>query len=126
MINPKVSESTLKKGDFICHLSLCLVAALVALQFTDILDLLNAMYTFCAACCFAPFIGGLFWKHGTAKGALASSVIGLILVTLSLTKLLVLPLLDFTPIIIAVVVYVIVSLLDKEGQKKNQERLAKQ
>ena len=38
---------------------------------TDILDLLNAMYTFCAACCFAPFIGGLFWKGATAKGAIA-------------------------------------------------------
>ena len=44
---------------------------------------------------------------------MVSSVVGLVLVILSLTKLLVLPLLDLTPIAIAVVVYVVVSLLDK-------------
>ena len=117
MINPKVSESTLKKGDFICHLSLCLVAALVALQFTDILDLLNAMYTFCAACCFAPFIGGLFWKGATAKGAIASSIVGFIYIVLNLAGLIppitILSICSFVPGGIA---FVIVSLWDKKNQ----------
>ena len=69
-------------------------------------------------------MGGLFWKRGTAKGAVASSVVGLVLVVLSLTKILVLPLLDLTPVAIALVVYVVVSLLDKEGQKRNAARAA--
>lgn len=68
------------------------------------------------ACCFALFIGSLYWKKGTAKGAVAGSVVGLILVTLSLTKILILPLRDLTPVVIAVVIYVIVSLSGKEKQ----------
>ena len=126
VINPKATDHTLKKMDSVLSIVVAVIALVLSLQFDNIISLLSSTYVFLTACCLVPFIGGLFWKHGTAKGALASSVIGLILVTLSLTKLLVLPLLDFTPIIIAVVVYVIVSLLDKEGQKKNQERLAKQ
>lgn len=74
------------------------------------------------ACCFALFIGSLYWKKGTAKGAVAGSVVGLILVTLSLTKILILPLRDLTPVVIAVVIYVIVSLSGKEGRKKQGYR----
>ena len=93
------------------------MAALVALQFTDILDLLNAMYTFCAACCFAPFIGGLFWKGATANGAIASSIVGFIYIVLNLAGLIppitILSICSFIPGGIA---FVIVSLWDKKNQ----------
>ena len=126
IINPKATDHTLKRMDSVLSIVVAVLALVLSLQFDNIISLLSSTYVFLTACCLVPFIGGLFWKKGTAKGAVASSVVGLILVTLSLTKILVLPLLDLTPIVIAVVIYVIVSLLDKEGQKKNQERLAKQ
>ena len=95
-----------------------MLSLLLSFQFTNIISLLSSTYLFLSACCLVPFVGGLFWKKDTARGAVVSSVVGLVLVVLSLTKILVLPLLDLPPIAIAVVVYVVVSLLDKEGQKK--------
>lgn len=116
MINPNVSEKTLKKGDFICHVSLCIVAAFAALQFTSILDLLWQMYNFCAACCFAPFIGGLFWKGATAKGAIASAITGFIYIALNMLGVIptttILSMFSFLP---AAVAFVIVSTLDKKN-----------
>ncbi|MGO5023509.1 sodium:solute symporter family protein [Lawsonibacter sp. LCP25S3_G6] len=117
MINPNVSEKTLKKGDFIVHLCLGVVSAFVALQFTSILDLLWQMYNFCAACCFAPFIGGLFWKGATAKGAIASAITGFIYIALNMMGIIptttILSMFSFLP---AAVAFVIVSTIDN---KKN-------
>ena len=118
IINPNVSDAALKKGDLLVSVVVCLLSLLLSFQFTNIISLLSSTYLFLSACCLVPFVGGLFWKKGTAKGAVVSSVVGLVLVILSLSKILVLPLLDLTPIAIAVVVYMVVSLLDKEGQKK--------
>ena len=122
IINPNASDRTLKLGDTVISVVVAVVALLLSLQFTDIISLLSSTYTFLSACCLVPFVCGLFWKRGTARGAVVSSVVGLVLVILSLTKILVLPLLDLTPVVIALVIYVVVSLLDKEGQKKNQSR----
>ena len=118
IINPKVSDVALKKGDLLVSVVVCVLSLLLSFQFTNIISLLSSTYLFLSACCLVPFVGGLFWKKGTARGAVVSSVVGLVLVVLSLTKILVLPQLDLTPIAITVVVYVVVSLLDKEGQKK--------
>lgn len=118
IINPSVSEKTLKNGGHLISLFVAVVSLLISLQFTDIINLLSSTYTFLSACCLVPFVGGLFWKRGTAKAAVVSSIAGLVLVVLSLSGILVLPLLDLTPVVIAAVVYVAVSLLDKDGQKK--------
>ena len=122
MINPDASEGTLKKGDFACHLFLTVGAAVIALQFSSILDLLGAMYRFCAACCFAPFIGGLFWKKGTSKGAIASTIVGFIYIALNMAGIVpsttLLSIFSFLP---AAVAYIIVSLLDKNDKKGNPE-----
>ena len=122
IINPDASEKTLKMGDTLISVVVAVVSLLLSLQFTNIISLLSSTYTFLSACCLVPFVGGLFWRGGTARGAVASSVVGLILVVLSLTKILVLPLLDLTPVAIALVVYVVVSLLDREGQQRNAAR----
>ena len=117
MINPNVSEKTLKIGDFIVHVALCIVSAFAALQFTSILDLLWQMYNFCSACCFAPFIGGLFWKGATAKGAIASAIVGFIYIALNMVGIIptttILSMFSFLP---AAVAFVIVSVMDN---KKN-------
>lgn len=119
MINPNVSEKALKQGDFILSLALGVVSAFVALQFTSILDLLWQMYNFCAACCFAPFIGGLFWKGATAKGAIASAITGFIYIALNMIGIIptttILSMFSFLP---AAVAFVIVSTID------NRKKLA--
>lgn len=125
LLNPGASEKTLKRGDTLISVVVAVVALALSLQFTSIIDLLSSTYTFLSACCLVPFVGGLFWKKGTARGAVVSSVAGLLLVSLSLSKILVLPLLDLTPVVISLIIYVAVSLLDKEGQKRN-ELLARQ
>ena len=80
------------------------------------------MYRFCAACCFAPFIGGLFWKKGTAKGAIASTIVGFIYIALNMAGIVpsttLLSIFSFLP---AAVAYVIISLLDKGDTKGNPE-----
>lgn len=88
---------------------------------SNIINLLSSTYIFLTACCLVPFVGGMYWKRGTAKGATVSSIVGLIISVLNMTKIYVLPMSDFSPIIIALGVYVIVSLCDKEGQKRNLE-----
>lgn len=124
IINPAATDKTLKRYDTVISVVVAVVALLLSLQFDNIISLLSSTYTFLSACCLVPFVGGLFWKKGTARGAVVSSVVGLVLVVLSLTKILVLPLLDLTPVVIALVIYIVVSLTDREGQKKNQARLA--
>lgn len=124
MINPKVDEKTLKKGDTILSVVVLIFALVLSLQFDNIINLLSSTYIFLTACCLVPFVGGMYWKKGTAKGATVSSIVGLIISVLNMTKIYVLPLSDFSPIIIALVVYVVVSLCDKEGQKKNLARAA--
>lgn len=119
MINPKVSDAALKKADLAVSIVVCVTALFLSFRFTNIIDLLSCTYLFLSACCLVPFVGGLFWKKGTARGAVVSSMVGLVLVILSLTNILALPLLDLTPIAVAIVIYIVVSLTDKEGQKKN-------
>lgn len=121
MINPKVDEKTLKKGDTILSIVVLVFALVLSLQFDNIINLLSSTYIFLTACCLVPFVGGMYWKRGTAKGATVSSIVGLIISVLNMTKIYVLPMSDFSPIIIALGVYVIVSLCDKEGQKRNLE-----
>lgn len=117
MINPSVSDKALKRGDVWISIVVCIVSLLLSFRFTNIISLLSNTYLFLSACCLVPFVGGLFWKRGTARGAVSSSIVGLVLVILSLSNVLVLPLLDLTPVVIATVVYVVVSLTDKSAQK---------
>lgn len=114
-INPNPSEKFFKIGDKVCSIGIAVVALLVSLQFTSIISLLNSVYAFICACAATPFLGGLFWKRGTSKGALASVLVGFVVVLLHLTGIISLPLADLTPTLIAAVVYVIVSLCDKSG-----------
>lgn len=117
-INPNPSEKTLKIGDKICTICFAAIALVLSLQFTSIIDLLGSVYAFISACAATPFLGGLFWKRGTRKGAIWSAIVGCITVLLSLFGFITLPLSDLTPTIIAAVVYVVVSLMDKKGQEE--------
>ena len=109
------SEAQLKKITLIINIAYMGSATVLALSSSSILGLLNSVYSFLAASCFVPFVGGVFWKRGNAIGAAASSLVGV--VTVLITNM------GFTlpgsgiipgailPIIPSAIAYVVVSLV---------------
>ncbi len=83
MINPK-AENDSKKLLMISRISTLIIGLLalwMALSFEAIIDLLLYSYTLYAAGVFIPVVLGLYWRRGTAPGAIAGiiggSVIGI-------------------------------------------------
>lgn len=109
-IKPDVSEEALKRMNVGLNIIVAGFALLISLSFTSIVGLLSSTYTFLASSCLVPFLGGLLWKHGTARGSVFSSVTGMIVVVLNMTGLLPLPYASVFPILPALIVYVAVSL----------------
>ena len=91
----------------------------LALNAGSILDMLNSFYSFLAAACFVPFVGGALWKRGTTKGAVASSFVGMAVVVAIWFGLKV-PMAGVFPIVPAAITYVVVSLMttDKPAVKE--------
>lgn len=114
-INPDADEKTLNRVDFICSALSAIIAVVIALYVNSIVGMLFTIVSFSAATCFAPFIGGMFWKHGTAKAAWISTIVGAIFVVLYITGVTVTPLKEMLAAIVAIIVYVAVSLV--EGKK---------
>lgn len=109
-INPEVSEESIKKMNVVLNIAVAGIALLISLKFTSIVGLLSSTYTFLASSCLVPFLGGLLWKKGTAKGSVVSSVSGMLIVILNMIGILPLPYASVFPILPAFVIYVVVSL----------------
>lgn len=77
------SEAQLKKITLIINIGFMFTSTALALSASSILGLLNSVYSFLAAACFVPFVGGVAWKGGTTKGAVAASIVGVITVIIS-------------------------------------------
>ena len=95
------------------------IALVLALTFNSMLNLFSNCYAFLAAACFVPFVGGALWKRGTTKGAVASSLVGMVTVVAIWFGLKV-PMAGVFPIIPAAITYVVVSLMtsDKPAVKE--------
>ena len=92
----------------------------LALSASSILGLLNSVYSFLAAACFVPFVGGLAWKRGTAAGAVAASIVGVATVLISWPGVVcpfgsIIPAGIF-PVIPSAIAYIIVSLCSKNTE----------
>ena len=94
-------------------LAALLSALVLALTVDNMLSLFSSCYAFLAAACFVPFVGGALWKGGTTKGAVSSSVVGMLTVVAIWCGLKV-PMAGVFPILPAAVTYVAVSLFTKE------------
>lgn len=103
-------EKELKKITMGINIGFIGVSTILAISSSSILGLLNSVYSFLAASCFVPFVGGVFWKKGTANAAVAASVAGVITVLVSWGGVS-FPIPSVFPIIPSSVAYVIVSLL---------------
>lgn len=109
------SEEELKKITLLVNIGFMGTSTALALASSSILGLLNSVYSFLAAACFVPFVGGVFWKAGNAKGAVASSVVGVATVLLSWIPGVSFPLGNIIPgllfpIIPSAIAYVLVSM----------------
>lgn len=77
---------------------------------------MNSVYSFLAAACFVPFVGGIVWKKGNAKSAVIASIVGVLTVLISWIPGVVFPFGNIIPgslfpIIPSAVAYFLVSLL---------------
>lgn len=105
------SEKQLSKMTLVLNVLIMVGGCALALNAGSILDMLNAFYSFLAAACFVPFIGGLLWKKGSAKGAIAASVVGIATVVLGWLGVSLPSLGGFFPCIPGALAFVIVSLI---------------
>lgn len=109
-LHHEADEKQLSKITLVLNILFIGICTVLALVFTSIIGLLSSVYSFLAAACFVPFVGGIFWKKGTTKGAIAASVVGVLFVIgtwLGLT----LPMASIFPILPSAIAYFVVSLL---------------
>ncbi|MCQ2603591.1 MAG: sodium:solute symporter family protein [Spirochaetia bacterium] len=104
-------EKQLQAMSLAMNAGITVLAVIMALHATAILDVLNIFYSFLAAACFVPFIGGILFRKASALGASASSVAGIICVTLDCLGVPVPSVGGLFPCIVGAVVFVAVSLI---------------
>lgn len=114
------TEAQLKKITLGVNIGFMATSTALALSASSILGLLNSVYSFLAAACFVPFVGGLAWKRGTAAGAVAASIVGVATVLISWTGVVfpfgsIIPAGIF-PVIPSAIAYIIVSLCSKNTE----------
>lgn len=111
-INPNASEKHLFRISVGLTIVVGCAALFISLCFNTLISLSLFMYTVLISACFVPIVGGLIWKRGTAKGALASTCVGIPIILLHRVGVITLP---HTVLVLipCAVMYVIVSLLTK-------------
>lgn len=110
LINPEADDKRLHIADKILTLVVSLIALAIALAFNSIIDLLLAIGSFKSAMLFASFFGALYWKRGTSKGALASSIIGAVLFAVGEFGFVAIPQHELVAIAASGITYIVVSL----------------
>lgn len=83
VLHKNPSEKQLKKITLVINILFMGSSTILALSSGSILGLLNSVYSFLAAACFVPFVGGIIWKRADAKSAIAASVVGVLTVLIS-------------------------------------------
>lgn len=92
---------------------------LISLKFTDLVPLLSAAYALLNCGALIMIVGGIFWKKATPAGAISSFVVGVTLCLLGNTlKVINIPYPSVTPLIPALVVFIVVSLLTQPKKVK--------
>jgi len=114
MVNPHASEKQLMGMATGLNVLVCAIGLAIALSFTNIISVLSLSYTFLAAGCFVPLVGGIVWKDGTYKGALYSAAAGIAVTIMDTFGLISLPYASIFPILPSALVYLVVSLMTKK------------
>ena len=78
MLKPKASEKKVIRVSQICVFAAAVISLVLAINPPEMLAFLIWMGIALMLCAFAvPLIAGLYWKRATAKGAIASMIVGL-------------------------------------------------
>ena len=117
ILKKESDNKTLSRWNYIINIAVAAIGLVVALAATNIVDTLCSTTAFIGAGCFIPFVGALFWKKGTAKGAIAASAVGMIAMILHWTGIVTLPLDEVGGALCSLVAFIIVSMLT---QKDNE------
>lgn len=115
ILDPAVSEKKCRLIMATADTVVCAIGIYCAISMNSIIDLLSLGYTFLSAGCLIPFLGGILWKRGNARGAAASAVFGITAVLLDFSGLVKIPFSGVFPLLPAFVGYVAVSFITKDG-----------
>ena len=97
----------------------CIVGILLALEMDDIIQVMSMGYSLVAAGCLAPFMGGILWKRGSSRGALAAAVVGMSTCLISSFGLMELPYTSLSCVLLSGLTYVMGSLACPDQKGKN-------
>ena len=94
------------------------IAMLVSLKFTNMVTLLSMAYSLLNSGALVMIMGAIFWKKSTKEGAIASFITGVGLTLLNNFGVISLPYASVTPLIPALIVFVIVSLMTQPKEQQ--------
>lgn len=113
-VNKNASDKQLSKMTLGLNVVVILVGILIALNSESVVNVLSNTYLFLCAACLIPYLGGWAWKGATTAGAVASSVVGVLMVVIQMLGIYTLPYYSITLFIPSLVVFIIVSLLTRK------------
>lgn len=120
----KYAVELVQAGDTITTVStlvMGILALLISLQFTNLIPLLSLAYSLINAGALIMIVGGVFWKKATKEGAIASFIVGVGLTLLNSFKIIVIPYASVLPLLPALAVFIIVSLITQPKRAATTE-----
>ena len=113
MIRPEADDRVCRAVMFCTDAAVFIIGVFLALRLNDIIQILSVGYGLVSSGCLVPFLGGLLWKRGSAKGALLSAAVGMLATLADAFAVIRLPYACLTSILLSAVAYIIGSLLFK-------------
>ena len=86
-----------------------------------LIPLLSLAYSLINAGALIMIVGGVFWKKATKEGAIASFIVGVGLTLLNSFKIIVIPYASVLPLLPALAVFIIVSLITQPKRAATTE-----
>lgn len=115
-INKDASDQQLSKMTLGLNIVVIGVSVFIALNSASVVNVLSNTYLFLCAACLIPYLGGWIWKKATTAGAVASSVVGLLIVVIQMLNIYTLPYYSITLFIPSLITFVVVSLFTQKEE----------
>lgn len=110
---PEASERTLMRASYLATALIGLGSLGLALYFETIIELLLLAYALMVSTGLIPILGGMFWKRGNEKGALAGIIAGALFTLLSVANVIQLP--YYLGVVPCLLFYIVFSLAWRTG-----------
>ena len=113
-INKNATGEQMSKMTLGLNVIVTIGAIAFAATASSLVGLLSNCYLFLEAAILVPYMGGQWYKGGTTQGAIAASVVGMVIATLEMFGIFALPYSALTMFIPGVIVFVIVSMMTQK------------